>query len=92
MPHFRTVEGMPAESPSPDLLETVYIMQRRQAWMRQYLIEQGHEALSFVGSVSVDSDPQKVSLQMREVLGLNAEWAANLRRWTDALRVLQGKS
>ncbi|GIV56944.1 MAG: DNA-binding protein [Candidatus Kapaibacterium sp.] len=92
MPHFRTVEGMPAESPSPDLLETVYIMQRRQAWMREYLIEQGHEALPFVGSVNVDSDPQEVSLQMRKVLGLNVEWAANLRRWTDALRFLQERA
>jgi Zn-dependent peptidase ImmA (M78 family) len=92
MPHFRTVEGTPAESPSPDLLETVYTMQRRQAWMREYLIEQGYEALPFVGSVSVDSDPREVSRRMREALGLNAEWAANHRTWTEAQRALQERA
>jgi Zn-dependent peptidase ImmA (M78 family) len=91
IPHFRTVEGTPAEFPSPDLLETVYTMQRRQAWMREYLVEQGHEALPFVGSANVNSNPQELARRMREALGLNAEWAANLRRWTDALRALQEK-
>lgn len=89
IPHFRTIEQTPAESPSPALLETIYIMQRRQAWMREYLIDQGHEALPFVGSPSVSSYPQEVARHMREVLGLNAEWAANQRTWTAALRALQ---
>jgi Zn-dependent peptidase ImmA (M78 family) len=92
IPHFRTIEQLPGRAPSPDLLETVYIMQRRQAWMREYLIEKKHEPLPFVGSASVGSDPREVSRQMRKVLGLNAEWAANLRRWTDALRALQEKA
>ena len=45
---FRTREGTPP--PSPDLLETVYLMQRRQAWMRDELIEDGAEPLDFVGA------------------------------------------
>lgn len=40
----------PSRRPSPDLLETVCMMQQRQAWMRESLIERGHEPLPFVAS------------------------------------------
>jgi len=92
IPHFRTKGQTPGKSPSAHLLETVYLMQRRQAWLREYLIDQRHERLPFVGSESVDRDPRQVALEMRKVLGLNAEWSANLRTWRDALRALQEKA
>ncbi|MEK7241214.1 MAG: hypothetical protein AAB048_00390 [Planctomycetota bacterium] len=34
IPHFRTLSTEPIHRPSPDLLETVQTMERRQAWMR----------------------------------------------------------
>ena len=37
IPDFRTVDDAGVRSPSPDLLETVETMQRRQAWMHEYL-------------------------------------------------------
>jgi len=44
IPHFRTLASERPRQPSPDLLETVQVMERRQAWMREYLIER----ISFV--------------------------------------------
>lgn len=47
IPHFRTVRETPSRRPSADLLETVHDMQRRQAWLREYLLEDGYEGPPF---------------------------------------------
>lgn len=89
IPHFRTVRDQQRSRPSANLLETVRIMQRRQAWMREYLIEEGNDPLPFVGSASLADDPSEVADKMRAALGLENGWAANERTWTDALRSLR---
>lgn len=91
IPHFRTRVDKPAYQASPDLLETVHTMQRRQSWMREYLIEQGHERLPFVRSASLTDDPAEAALQIRNVLGLDTAWASEQSSWTAALRGLQKK-
>lgn len=91
IPHFRTLEDEPFRRPSPDLLETVYTMQQRQAWMREFLIDQGHESLPFVGSASLTEDPLKVAQQIRKTLGLEEMWASKQTNWSAALRELQIK-
>lgn len=90
IPHFRTLEGSTRES-SPDLLETVQIMERRQAWMREYLIEQRQEPLKFVHSVRIADELKLVANQMRRTLGLDTRWASQQYTWTTALRELQKK-
>lgn len=92
IPHFRTLTDRQAERPSPDLLETIHLMQRRQGWMREYLIEQGHEPLPFVGLAGVRDNPRQVAQRIRETLVLSDAWASNRRTWTDALRGLQERA
>ena len=70
---FRTREGTPP--PSPALLETVYLMQRRQGWMRDELIEEGDEPLEFVGAYGMETPAQRVAEAMREALQLPDGWA-----------------
>jgi len=67
-------------------------MQRRQAWMHEYLQEQGHERLPFVGSFSVEADPVKVSQSIRNALKLGNNWATQESTWKAALRTLQKKA
>ena len=86
---FRTREGAPP--PSPDLLETVYLMQRRQAWMRDELIEDGAEPLNFVGTYGLNSQPSHVANAMRETLQITYGWAETQRTWSDALRLFQDR-
>ena len=86
---FRTREGTPP--PSPDLLDTVYLMQRRQGWMRDELIEEGDEPLDFVGAYGLDSQPRHVASAMREVLQLPGGWAQAEGTKNDALRRLRSR-
>jgi len=91
IPFFRTRGDEPLRRPSPDLLETVRTMERRQAWMHDYLIKLGNEPLAFVRSASITDEPRSIARQIRQTLGLNEGWAAKQPNWTAALRQLQRK-
>ncbi|QHS09142.1 ImmA/IrrE family metallo-endopeptidase [Sinimarinibacterium sp. NLF-5-8] len=89
VPDFRTVGDRIVGPPSPDLLDTVQAMQRRQDWMRDELIELGHEQLSFVGKFSLKDNPEDVAADMRRRLGLQDHWAETMPSWQGALRALR---
>jgi Zn-dependent peptidase ImmA (M78 family)/transcriptional regulator with XRE-family HTH domain len=91
IPDFRTLGDQQLRRPSPNLLDTIYALQRRQAWLRDYLIEEGDDPLVFAGSANVQQDPVAVAGRMREVLGLSAGWANEHATWTDALLGLRLK-
>lgn len=88
IPHFRTLGGKTPSKPSPNLLETTQVMQRRQAWMREYLIDQGREPLPFVWSARLDNSPASLAERIRRELSLDKGWAAQKPTWTDALDAL----
>ena len=82
---FRTVAGTANAKPSPDLLDTLYTMQRRQEWLRQSLVESDVEPLAFVASANLADEPKAVGREMRGALGLYSGWAAGVRTWQDAV-------
>lgn len=89
IPHFRTVRDQSEPRPSADLLETVQTMQRRQAWMHEYLEEEGQEPRSFVNSSAPSDQPAQIAAAIRQALDLDAAWAARQPTWTDALQTLR---
>lgn len=89
VPDFRTLPGGARTRPSADLLDTLYTMQRRQAWLRESLIESEAEPLAFVGSADLEDDPEAVGREMRRALGLADGWAASVRTWQDAVSELR---
>ena len=88
---FRAARSGGAWRPSPDLLDTVHAMTRRQAWMREELAEDRAEALPFVGRAA-GLTPAEAAAAMRESLGLTADWSSRRRSWTDALRHLRDRA
>jgi Zn-dependent peptidase ImmA (M78 family) len=86
---FRTKDGTEPLAPSADLLETIYAMQRRQEWMREFELSEGGSPLPFVGSASVRDDVDRVADAIRRTLGLDEAWANSLGTWTDAFRSLR---
>jgi Zn-dependent peptidase ImmA (M78 family) len=89
VPDFRTVRDDVVERPSPDLSETIQLMQLRQMWMREWLNEQGNESLKFVGSADVSRNPKSLAQEIRQTLDLNPEWAEQTANWEAALTTLR---
>ena len=86
---FRTRDNLSPAKPSPELLETVYAMQRRQNWMRDELIETGAAPLDFVGAHHPNGNYGAVAEAMRDALALDDDWAASAPTWSDALSRLR---
>lgn len=89
IPDFRTVGDTPIDRPSPNLIDTIHTMQRRQAWMRDLLIEEGHERLPLVGSASRTENFKSLAQRIRQELDLAPDWAEPLITWEDALKTLR---
>lgn len=89
LPDFRTVGDTPIRRPSPNLIDTLHTMQRRQEWMRDYLIEEGHEPLPFVGSVKVGQPIAEAVALIKRTLRLPPDWAERKPNWTEALGSLR---
>lgn len=89
IPDFRTVSDRPVGSASPNLIDTLHTMQRRQAWMRDYLVDRGVEPLSFIASANLRESPAAVAQQIRRVVGTDDGWASRHGTWSDALRHLR---
>jgi Zn-dependent peptidase ImmA (M78 family) len=90
IPDFRTADDRPIARPSPNLIETIHTMQRRQAWMREFVLENGQAPLDFVGSANRGGNIVSLAAAIRDKLGLDAAWAEALGTWEDALRTLRG--
>lgn len=87
-PFFRTHPDSKPIAPSPELIDTVHLMQRRMNWMSEYLIETGEDKLDFIGSAAIGDDPQLIADSIRNVLGLDKSWAQEYGTWEHALRFL----
>ena len=88
---FRSRSDDALQRPSPDLLETVYLMQRRQAWMHDDLVEEESDPLEFVGAHGLDSPAERIATAMRDALEFRDGWAAAEGTWSDALRRLRDR-
>lgn len=91
IPYFRTQSAGSVLRYSPDLIKTVQIIERRQDWIREYLIEDGADPLKFVGSAGQEDSYVETAGKIRKELGVTREWAANCRSWKDALKKLREK-
>jgi len=86
---FRTVENRRPQGISPELMDTIQQMQRRQAWLREERIEAEIEPLAFVGAARLSDDPEAIGREMRRVVGLDEGWAQRVPNWTAAVGELR---
>lgn len=89
IPDFRTVGDSPIDRPSPNLIDTIHTMQRRQDWMREYVIDEGQDPLDFVGSAAISENKVALAARIRKTLGLDSDWAGLYGTWEDALTELR---
>ena len=85
LPDLRTVGDGPPGTPSPELVAVVYDALSKQQWYREYLESQGEAPLEFVGSRSVDDDPDDVARDIRSRLGVNDAMRQDAASWEQFL-------
>lgn len=88
IPDYRTMRDKRVRRPSPNLIDTIQDMQLRQAWMREFLLEEGHTPLPYVNSESTKSSVEEMVGSLRRWLHLDQTWATDHDTWEDALRDL----
>ncbi len=89
IPDLRAPSAGAGERPSPDLLETLYAMQRRRDWLHEVLASDGEPPLAFVGGARLTDDPVAAGREMRRVLEFDAGWAVGASTWRDVARELR---
>lgn len=89
LPDFRTLQSRRPEGASPELMDTIQHMQRRQAWLREERIEAEADSLDFVGSARLSDDPNAIAREMRRLVGLDDDWARRVPSWTAAVGELR---
>ncbi len=66
-------------------MDTIHLMLRRQAWLREEKMEAGAEPIGLVGAATLADDPEAVGREMRRVLKQTNGWGARVPTWTAAL-------
>lgn len=87
IPDLRTLSNWRIGQPSPDLLDTIYLCQRRQAWYRDWARSVGEEPRAFVGSVGLAAPVDETAAAMRRALSFDLDARRDCPTWTEALRL-----
>jgi Zn-dependent peptidase ImmA (M78 family) len=90
IPFFRTNNGS-QNNVSINVYDTILLMQQRQDWLREYLIENDFQPLPFVGKFRNSQNYNEIVADIRNTLGLNNEWANSFKTWQEALDHLAQK-
>lgn len=85
IPHYRTVKEEDSNKVSPDLIETLHIMQRRQDFMKDYYEQYDGTKLDFVGLYKGYS-PSRLAQEIFRLLDLQENWARQHKTFHDALK------
>lgn len=84
IPYFRT-NGAKVDKVSLNVYDTILLLQQRQDWLRDYLIENDFESLPFVGRFKQSFDVKAIVNDLRKVLQLNEDWASVFPNWQAAM-------
>ncbi|MEL6626968.1 MAG: ImmA/IrrE family metallo-endopeptidase [Bacteroidota bacterium] len=86
-PFFRTGIGATSEV-SLNVYDIVQQVQKRQDWLSDYLQEEGHAPLEFVGKFSVNTPFRIIVNDIRKTLGFQINWASKHNTYERALEFL----
>lgn len=73
---------------SLNVYDTIQIIQSRQDWLKEYLLEGHNDPLPFVGKFDSSNNPTQIAADIRNVLHLNELWASQFSTWENALNHL----
>ncbi len=84
---YRSLPETESRELSPELAFLIRISQHRQNWMRDYLLTEGAEALTFVGSARTQDPPQAIADDIRRIIRVSPENQKRCETRYEALRL-----
>jgi Zn-dependent peptidase ImmA (M78 family)/DNA-binding XRE family transcriptional regulator len=94
IPDLRTVAGAPPRKPSPDFLEVLDDVLRKQHWYREYLKSEDAAPLEFIGRHIPEDDPEIIAADIRDTLDISDHVRRQSRSWesflTELVRLAEG--
>jgi len=83
IPFFRTNQNQ-ADNVSINVYDTILLMQQRQEWLRNYLMENDFDRLAFVGKFRNKTSVKDIVADIRYTLNFPENWASQFRTWQEA--------
>ena len=90
IPFFRT-NNIQTQSVSINVYDTILLMQQRQDWLKEYLIDNDFEPLLFVSKFKNKENYEEIVTDIRNVIGIAPEWASGINTWQTALEYITQK-
>ncbi len=84
IPDFRTFGDRAVRTPTPNLLDTIYACEQRQAWYRDYAEASGGDPVDLVGSQSLDTPADEAAEVLRDKLGFGLDRRVGFSNWSQA--------
>ncbi|WP_198243545.1 ImmA/IrrE family metallo-endopeptidase [methane-oxidizing endosymbiont of Gigantopelta aegis] len=92
LPDLRTLGDVALGEISVDLRDVILDAQRKQAWYKEYAIQQGIEILPFVGRFSLADTPQDVARNISQILNIDDALRRSIKNWEAFLSALVEKA
>lgn len=89
-PFFRTGKNASYQV-NLNVYDTILILQRRQDWLTDYLLENEEKPLSFVGKFNIQSSYETIVDDIRKTLDLTPDWANSCPTFEDTLNFISKK-
>lgn len=77
IPDFRTIKNRPTYHLSPYLTELIFDLDRKQHWYKEYMVDNGYEMLSFVGSASLSTPISTLAQTIKETINFQSAFEAS---------------
>lgn len=88
LPDLRTITGHNDHKPTPDFLDLLYDIFRKQEWYRQYLEEEEASPVPFIGKFNLNDSPYTIASDIRDTLGIDDSLRQECDNWEEFLKRL----
>ncbi len=92
IPDLRTIAGGPVQNPSPEFIDHLYDLLRKQSWLREYRQSQNMAPLPFINRFPPGTSVDVIAEDICQVIGIDAEARRATTNWDAFLTALVRKA
>jgi Zn-dependent peptidase ImmA (M78 family)/DNA-binding XRE family transcriptional regulator len=86
LPDLRTLTGAPLRPPSPNFLDLVNDVLRKQQWYREYQESEEAQPVPFIGRFTLRDGPERIAGDIASTLGINNAMRQESPNWEQFLQ------